>query len=53
MAATIALVITGNLAMAAVIDRFGLFGGKSIPLNWPRLIGIALLAAVAALTLRK
>jgi bacterial/archaeal transporter family-2 protein len=53
VAATIALVITGNLAMAAVIDRFGLLGGKSIPLNWPRLIGIALLAAGAALTLRK
>jgi transporter family-2 protein len=53
VAATIALVITGNLAMAAVIDRFGLFGGKSIPLNWPRLLGIALLAAGAALTLRK
>ena len=53
VAATIALVITGNLAMAAVIDRFGLLGGKSIPLNWPRLLGIALLAAGAALTLRK
>jgi bacterial/archaeal transporter family-2 protein len=53
VAATIALVIAGNLAMAAVIDRFGLFGGKSIPLNWPRLLGIALLAAGAALTLKK
>jgi bacterial/archaeal transporter family-2 protein len=53
VAATIALVIAGNLAMAAVIDRFGLFGGKSIPLNWPRLLGIALLAAGAALTLEK
>jgi transporter family-2 protein len=53
VAATIALVITGNLAMAAVIDRFGLFGGKSIPLNWPRVVGILLLAAGAALTLRK
>ncbi len=53
VAATIALVITGNLAMAAVIDRFGLLGGKSIPLSWPRLLGIALLAAGAALTLRK
>jgi bacterial/archaeal transporter family-2 protein len=53
VAATIGLVITGNLAMAALIDRFGLLGGKSIPLNWPRLLGIALLAAGAALTLRK
>jgi bacterial/archaeal transporter family-2 protein len=50
-AATIGLVITGNLLMAAVIDRFGLFGQEEIPLAWPRLLGIALLAAGASLTL--
>jgi transporter family-2 protein len=50
-AATIGLVITGNLVMAAVIDRFGLFGQDEIPLTWPRLLGIALLAAGASLTL--
>jgi transporter family-2 protein len=50
-AATIGLVITGNLVMAAVIDRFGLFGQDEIPLAWPRLLGIALLAAGASLTL--
>jgi transporter family-2 protein len=50
-AATIGLVITGNLIMAAVIDRFGLFGQDEIPLAWPRLLGIALLAAGASLTL--
>jgi bacterial/archaeal transporter family-2 protein len=50
-AATIGLVITGNLLMAAVIDRFGLFGQDEIPLAWPRLLGIALLAAGASLTL--
>jgi transporter family-2 protein len=50
-AATIGLVITGNLVMAAVIDRFGLFGQDEIPLAWPRLLGIALLAAGATLTL--
>jgi bacterial/archaeal transporter family-2 protein len=49
--ATIGLVITGNLLMAAVIDRFGLFGQEEIPLAWPRLLGIALLAAGASLTL--
>jgi transporter family-2 protein len=53
VAATIALVITGNLAMAALIDRYGLLGQKSIPLNWPRVLGILLLAAGAALTLRR
>jgi bacterial/archaeal transporter family-2 protein len=50
-AATIGLVIAGNLVMAAVIDRFGLFGQEEIPLAWPRLLGIALLAAGASLTL--
>jgi bacterial/archaeal transporter family-2 protein len=50
-AATIGLVITGNLIMAAVIDRFGLFGQDEIPLAWPRLLGIAFLAAGAGLTL--
>ena len=50
-AATIGLVITGNLLMAALIDRFGLFGQEEIPLAWPRLLGIVLLAAGASLTL--
>jgi bacterial/archaeal transporter family-2 protein len=51
--ATVALVIAGNLVMAALIDRFGWFGNERISLDWPRLLGIALLAAGAALTLRK
>jgi transporter family-2 protein len=51
--ATIGIVVAGNLAMAAVIDRFGLFGLEKIPFHWPRLLGIALLAVGAALSLRK
>ena len=51
--ATIGIVVAGNLAMAAVIDRFGLFGLDRIPFHWPRLLGIALLAAGAALSLRR
>jgi bacterial/archaeal transporter family-2 protein len=50
-AATVGLVIAGNLVMAAVIDRFGLFGQEEIPLAWPRLLGLGLLAAGAALSL--
>jgi transporter family-2 protein len=50
-AATIGLVIAGNLLMAAVIDRFGLLGQDEIPLGWPRLLGIALLAIGAGLSL--
>jgi transporter family-2 protein len=51
--ATIGLSITGNLAMGAVIDRFGLLGVEPIPLRWPRVLGILLLALGAALSLRK
>lgn len=50
-AATVGLVIAGNLVMAAAIDRFGLFGQDEIPLSWPRLLGIALLAVGAGLSL--
>lgn len=52
-AATIGLLIAGQLAMGAAIDRLGLFGVDRIALHWPRLIGIALLAAGAALSLRR
>jgi bacterial/archaeal transporter family-2 protein len=51
--ATIGIPIAGQLAMGAVIDRFGLFGLDRIPLDRPRAIGILLLAAGAALTLRR
>jgi bacterial/archaeal transporter family-2 protein len=52
-AATIGLLIAGQLAMGAVIDRFGLFGVNRIALHWPRLVGIVLLGAGAVLSLRK
>jgi transporter family-2 protein len=51
--ATIGLLIAGQLAMGAVIDGFGLFGLERIPIGWPRLLGIALLAFGAALSLKK
>jgi transporter family-2 protein len=51
--ATIGVIIAGNLAMAAVIDRFGLLGQERIGLGWPRLLGIGLLAAGAALSLHR
>ena len=49
--ATIGILISGQLVMGAVIDRYGLFGVHQIALTWPRLLGIALLAAGAALSL--
>lgn len=51
--ATIALLVAGQLAAGAAIDRFGLFGFERIALTWPRGLGILLLAAGAALTLRR
>jgi bacterial/archaeal transporter family-2 protein len=51
-AATVGILIAGQLAMGAAIDRFGLFGSERIGLGWPRLTGLALLALGAALSLR-
>jgi transporter family-2 protein len=52
-AATIGLMIAGNLIMGAAIDRFGLFGLDRIGLEWPRLVGLALLVAGATLSLAR
>jgi bacterial/archaeal transporter family-2 protein len=51
--ATVGILIAGQLVMGAAIDRWGLFRSDRIPLHWPRLLGIVLLAAGAALSLRK
>jgi transporter family-2 protein len=51
--ATVGIVIGGNLVMSALIDRFGLLGNERIALDWPRVLGIVLLATGAALTLRR
>jgi transporter family-2 protein len=53
VASTVAIMIAGQLAMGAVIDRYGLFGVDRLSLAWPRALGLVLLAAGAALTLRR
>jgi bacterial/archaeal transporter family-2 protein len=53
VAATVGVMIAGQLVMGAAIDRWGLFGSERITLHWPRLAGIVLLAVGAALSLRK
>jgi bacterial/archaeal transporter family-2 protein len=53
VAATVGILIAGQLAMGAAIDKWGLFRSEQIPLGWPRLLGIGLLAIGAALSLRK
>ena len=51
--AVVALLIAGQLVAATVIDRYGWFGFDRVALDWPRVVGIALLAAGAALTLKR
>lgn len=52
-AATIGLLIAGQLAMGLVIDTYGLFGVDKVALSWPRVLGVLLLAAGALLALRR
>jgi transporter family-2 protein len=51
--ATIGILIAGQLAMGAMIDRLGLFGVDQIAISWPRAAGIVLLGAGAALSLAR
>jgi transporter family-2 protein len=51
--ASVAIFIAFQLAASAVVDRWGLFGLERIPLGWERLVGLALLAAGAALSLQR
>lgn len=51
--ATVALLIAGQLAAATVVDRFGWFGFERIGITPLRVVGIVLLIAGAALTLRR
>lgn len=51
--ATSAFLIVGQFALAALIDRFGWFGLEPIALSSPRILGLALLAAGAVLTLQR
>jgi bacterial/archaeal transporter family-2 protein len=50
-AATIGILVAGQLAMGVAIDRFGLFGFDQIAIAWPRAVGIVLLGVGAALSL--
>jgi transporter family-2 protein len=51
--ATTAFLIVAQFGLATVIDRFGWFGFQQLPLGWARLVGLAFLAAGAALTLKR
>ncbi|HEY7379933.1 MAG TPA: DMT family transporter [Gaiella sp.] len=51
--ATTGMLIAGQLALATLVDRFGWFGVERVAVTWPRFLGLVLLAAGAALTLRR
>lgn len=51
--AVMAAIITGQLAAGALLDHFGLFGLRQLPLTPLRLAGMILLAAGAALVIRR
>jgi transporter family-2 protein len=47
------ILIAAQLGAAAIIDAFGLFGFEKVGLPWQRATGLVLLAAGAALVLRR
>lgn len=51
--ATTAFLIAAQFGLAAIIDRYGWFGVEPVPVTWTRVLGIILLVAGAALTLRR
>lgn len=51
--ATTSVLIAAQFVVATVIDRYGWFGVERVAVSWPRILGLALLAVGAALTLRK
>ena len=51
--ATTAFLIAAQFTLASVIDRYGWFGVEQVAFSRPRVLGIALLIAGAALTLRR
>lgn len=53
LVATTSVLIAAQFTLATVIDRYGWFGVERIAVSWPRVIGLALLAVGAALTLRR
>ncbi|MBP1729450.1 MAG: hypothetical protein H6Q56_1823 [Deltaproteobacteria bacterium] len=52
-AAVMAIVIAGQLVTGALLDQFGAFGLRQVPLTTPRGVGILLLCLGASLVLRK
>jgi len=53
VAPTIMTIITGQILAGLVIDHFGVFGGRQVPMNLSRGVGVVMLAAALMLIFRK
>jgi transporter family-2 protein len=51
--ATVSVLLAGQFAMGAAIDRWGLLGAERIGVPWWRILGILLLGLGAGLTLKR
>lgn len=51
--ATISILLAGQFAAGAAIDRYGWFGADKIGVGWVRVLGIVLLGIGAGLTLKR
>jgi bacterial/archaeal transporter family-2 protein len=51
--ATLTSLVVGQLVLAVLVDHFGLFGSPKVEATLPRLIGVVLLLAGAALVANK
>ena len=52
MTTTFVSVVLGQVAAAALIDRFGWFGQKPVHFGWERIVALGLLVVVLVLLLR-
>jgi bacterial/archaeal transporter family-2 protein len=53
LSALTAIVVTGQLAIAVVVDRFGLLGIARQQIGWPRIVGLVLLLVGVVLVVRR
>jgi len=53
VASALVAVIAGQILASTIIDHFGLFGGRHIPIDWQRSVGLVLLATALILFYKK
>jgi transporter family-2 protein len=51
--ATVSILLAGQFAAGAAIDRWGLLGAERLNVGWWRIVGIVLLGIGAGLTLKR